>query len=154
MDLTQATGTYSNELKGIVSQQRAAVDLQHCIGKLLLDQSVELVLFRNHLVNVNTSEILCLYGYAEQVVGSPMLSFDSTELAGLLCTKLLAPAKIDLGKLVAERLNGVRSKETSIRLACTPAHVYNVRSRIRGKLNLEADTQLDRHQQRLLTLRE
>lgn len=55
MDLTQATETYSNELEGFVSQQRAAVDLQHCIGKLLLDQSVELVLFRNHLVNVNTS---------------------------------------------------------------------------------------------------
>lgn len=104
MDLTQATETYSNELEGFVSQQRAAVDLQHCIGKLLLDQSVELVLFRNHLVNVNTSEILRLHGYAAQVVGQPISVFDSAELAALLCTMELAPAKIDLGKLAAEWL--------------------------------------------------
>ena len=104
MDFSNASETYSNELEGFVSQQRAAVDLQHSIGKLLLDKSVELVLFRNHLANVTTSEILRLHTYAANVVGQPISVFDSAELAGLLHTMELAPAKIDLGKLASEWL--------------------------------------------------
>ena len=40
MDVSNAAETYSHELEGFVSQQRAAVDLQHSIGKLLLDHSI------------------------------------------------------------------------------------------------------------------
>jgi glyceraldehyde 3-phosphate dehydrogenase len=107
MDFSQASETYSNELSGFVSKQRAAVDLQHSIGQLMLDKSVELVLFRNHLVNVNTSEILRLHNYAAQVVGQPISVFDSAEIAGLLGEMELAPAKIDIGKLASEwRMEG------------------------------------------------
>ena len=69
---------------------------------------------------------------------------------------MLAPYKLSASEMdvVAAMVDGLNAEETAIRLACTPAHVYNVRSRIRGKLNLDADTQLDRHLQRLLTLRE
>ncbi|MDC3397381.1 glyceraldehyde-3-phosphate dehydrogenase, partial [Flavobacteriales bacterium] len=84
MDVSNAAETYSHELEGFVSQQRAAVDLQHSIGKLLLDHSIELVLFRNHLVNVSTSEILRLHAYAAKVVGESISVFDSAELAELL----------------------------------------------------------------------
>lgn len=68
----------------------------------------------------------------------------------------LAPYKLSASEMevVAAMVDGLNAEETAIRLACTPAHVYNVRSRIRGKLNLDADTQLDRHLQRLLPLRE
>ncbi|MGB2470575.1 MAG: glyceraldehyde-3-phosphate dehydrogenase, partial [Flavobacteriales bacterium] len=74
----------------------------HSIGKLLLDHSIELVLFRNHLVNVSTSEILRLHAYAAKVVGESISVFDSAELAELLHGMKLAPAKIDIGKLSAE----------------------------------------------------
>ena len=102
MDVSNAAETYSHELEGFVSQQRAAVDLQHSIGKLLLDHSIELVLFRNHLANVSTSDILRLHAYAAQVVGESISVFDSAELAELLHGMKLAPAKIDIGKLSAE----------------------------------------------------
>ena len=102
MDVSKAAETYSHELEGFVSQQRAAVDLQHSIGKLLLDHSIELVLFRNHLANVSTSDILRLHAYAAQVVGESISVFDSAKLAELLHGMKLAPAKIDIGKLSAE----------------------------------------------------
>ena len=118
MDFSQASETYSNELSGFVSMQRAAVDLQHSIGQLMLDKSVELVLFRNHLVNVNTSEILRLHNYAAQVVGQPISVFDSAEIAGLLSEMELAPAKIDIGKLASEwRVEGEKFASKSAFLA-------------------------------------
>lgn len=104
MAVSTASQTYSNELEVFVNQQRAAVDLQHCIGKLLLEKSIELVLFRNHLVNVNTSDILRLHSYAAEVVGKPISVFDSAELADHIYQMDLAPAKIDIGKLSAEWL--------------------------------------------------
>ena len=61
-----------------------------------------MVLFRNHLVNVSTSEILRLHAYAAKVVGESISVFDSAELAELLHGMKLAPAKIDIGKLSAE----------------------------------------------------
>lgn len=102
MNSSKAAEAYSHELEDFLSQQRAAVDLQHSIGKLLLDQSIELVLFRNHLVNVSTTEILRLHTYAAKVVGSAISVFDSAELAELLHSMKLAPAKIDIGRLSAE----------------------------------------------------
>ena len=104
MAVSTASQTYSNELEVFVNQQRAAVDLQHCIGKLLLEKSIELVLFRNHLVDVNTSDILRLHSYAAEVVGKPISVFDSAELADHIYQMDLAPAKIDIGKLSAEWL--------------------------------------------------
>lgn len=104
MATTTVSQTYSNELEVFVNQQRAAVDLQHCIGKLLFEKSIELVLFRNHLVDVSTSEILRLHSYAAEVVGKAISVFDSAEIADQLFQMDLAPAKIDIGKLSSEWL--------------------------------------------------
>lgn len=104
MAVPTVSQTYSNELDVYVNQQRAAVDLQHCIGKLLFEKSIELVLFRNHLVDVSNTEILRLHGYAAEVIGKPISVFDSAELAAKLYEMDLAPAKIDIGKLAAEWL--------------------------------------------------
>lgn len=94
--------TYSNELKVFVDQERAAVELQHSIGILLFEKSIELVLFRNHLVDCNVSDLLRLHQYAEGVVGKPISIFDSAELAKEVYEMDLAPAKIDIGKLANE----------------------------------------------------
>jgi glyceraldehyde 3-phosphate dehydrogenase len=94
--------TYSNELNVYVNQERAAVDLAHMVGKLLFDKSVELVLFRNHLLDTRITEILRLHRYAAEVVGKPISIFDSAELANALYNMDLAPAKIDIGKLASE----------------------------------------------------
>lgn len=96
--------TYSNELKVYVNQERAAVDLLHFTGKLQFEKSIELVLFRNHLVDSKITEALRLHNYAAEVVGKPISVFDTAELAKDIYEMDLAPAKIDIGKLASEWL--------------------------------------------------
>ncbi len=104
MSNTMLNETYSNELQVYVNQERAAVDLLNSIGKLLFDKSIELVIFRNHLVDTNISEILRLHRYAAEVVNKPISVFDSADIARALYEMNLAPAKIDIGKLASEWL--------------------------------------------------
>ena len=95
---------YSNELKVYVNQEKAAVDLLNSVGKLMFEKSIELVLFRNHLVDVNATEIMRLHKYAGEVVGKPISIFDTADIARALYELELAPAKIDIGKLASEWL--------------------------------------------------
>jgi len=94
--------SYSNELNAYIDQEKAAVELMHSIGKLLFEKNIELVLFRNHLVDKNISEILNLHKYAAKVVESPINVVDSAELASGIYNMDIAPAKIDIGKLASE----------------------------------------------------
>lgn len=104
MASTALNETYSNELKVYVNQEKAAVDLLNSIGKLMFDKSIELVIFRNHLVDTNVSEILRLHRYAAEVVGKSISVFDTADIARKLYELDLAPAKIDVGKLASEWL--------------------------------------------------
>lgn len=101
---TVAPDTYSNELKVYVNQEKAAVELLSNVGRLLFDKSIELVLFRNHLVDINATEALRLHKYAAEVVGKPISVFDTSDLARNLFEMDLAPAKIDIGKLASDWL--------------------------------------------------
>ena len=94
--------SYSNELNAYIDQEKAAIELMHSIGKLLFEKNIELVLFRNHLVDKNISEILNLHKYAAKVVESPINVVDSAELASEIYNMDIAPAKIDIGKLASE----------------------------------------------------
>ncbi|MCB0762859.1 MAG: glyceraldehyde-3-phosphate dehydrogenase [Flavobacteriales bacterium] len=94
--------TYNNELESYVNQERAVIDLQNSIGKLLFEKSIELVLFRNHMVDCSITDILRLHRYAGEVVGKPVSVFDSADLARELLAMDLAPSKIDIGKLANE----------------------------------------------------
>ncbi|RMG82847.1 MAG: glyceraldehyde-3-phosphate dehydrogenase [Bacteroidetes bacterium] len=99
-----AQNHYETQLKEWINKEKAAVDLIRSIGKLLYDKSVELVLFRNHLVDQSVSEILQLHQYAKNVVNKPISIFDTAELAQILEKITLPPAKIDIGLLAAEWL--------------------------------------------------
>lgn len=100
-----APDTYSNELQVYVNQEKAAVDLISSVGKLLFEKSIELVLFRNHMVDISASEIMRLHKYAAEVVVKPISIFDTADLARGLYAMELAPAKIDIGKLASEWLS-------------------------------------------------
>jgi len=100
---TSASKTgYEAGLNDYVNQERAAVDLINSVGNLMYDKGVELVLFRNHLVNVTISEIINLIGYAKDVVKKPIDLFTSAEIAKAMYKLDLAPSKIDIGKLTKE----------------------------------------------------
>ncbi|MCC5922145.1 MAG: glyceraldehyde-3-phosphate dehydrogenase [Crocinitomicaceae bacterium] len=95
---------YEVQLDAHVKRERAAVKLASKTGQLLYDHGVELVLFRNHLVNLSVSEILNLHEYAAKVVNKPIDVFTTSTLAEELLKMDLAPSKIDIGKLTFEYL--------------------------------------------------
>lgn len=100
--LSKGRATYNQELELWIKKEKAAVELISAVGNLLYDYSVELVLFRNHLVNKSVTEVLALHRYAAEVVEKPIDVFATSELARTLLEMDLAPAKIDIGRLTAE----------------------------------------------------
>jgi len=93
---------YEKELNNYVKNERAAVKLARYVGELLFDQGIELVLFRNHLVDITTSEIINLHDYAKKVVGKQIYVTTTSVLAEEIFNLNMAPAKIDIGKLAYE----------------------------------------------------
>lgn len=93
---------YESKLKSHIERERAAVNLSSKVGELLYDKGIELVLFRNHLLDITISEVLNLHEYSRTVVNKPVDIFTTSELANELLKLDLAPAKIDIGKLASE----------------------------------------------------
>jgi|TARA_R110000737_G_scaffold182215_1_gene205551 glyceraldehyde 3-phosphate dehydrogenase len=95
---------YEKELDSHVKRERAAVKLASKVGELLYDKGIELVLFRNHLLDTTISEILNLHKYSRTVVNKPIDVFTTSELAEELLQMDLRPSKLDIGKLGNEWL--------------------------------------------------
>src|SRR5690554_1212752 len=80
-DLLRAgRATYDKELDTWLRKEKAAVGLINAVGNLLYDKAVELVLFRNHLVDLGVSEVLKLHKYAEDVVQKHITVFQTAEV--------------------------------------------------------------------------
>ncbi|MEQ8323860.1 MAG: glyceraldehyde-3-phosphate dehydrogenase [Vicingaceae bacterium] len=94
--------TYGEAFNEYISQERAAVDLISSVGHLMYSKSVELVLFRNPLVDKSISEVLGLHRYADEIVNKPISVYDSSELARELMNLEIAPSKLDIGRLSSE----------------------------------------------------
>ena len=106
--VNKANENYNTTLNDYVENERAAIDLIAAVGRLMYEKQVELVLFRNHLLDQSSSEIMRLHKYAAGVVGKPIKVQHTSELAKILSSMDLAPAKIDIGKLSYEY--GLESK--------------------------------------------
>ncbi len=94
--------TYEKELSFQADRRRATVEFIKIVSDLWYDKSIELVLFRNQLIDRNVSEILSLHEYAVEFVQKPISIFDSVDIAQAIKTLKLPPAKIDIGKLTYE----------------------------------------------------
>ena len=95
-------GTYENELAFQADRRKATVEFIKIVSDLWYDKSIELVLFRNQLIDRNVSQILNLHEYAGEFVQKPISIFDSVEIAQAIQTLDLPPAKLDIGKLTYE----------------------------------------------------
>ncbi len=93
---------YEKELSFQADRRRAGVDLIKFISDLWYDKSIELVLFRNQLIDKNVSDIMNLHEYAGEFVGKPISIFDSVEIAEAIFSLDLPPSKLDIGKLTFE----------------------------------------------------
>ncbi len=94
--------TYEKELAFQTDRRRAAVAFIKAVSDLWYDRSIELVLFRNQLIDRNVSQIINLHEYAGEFVQKPISVFDSVEIAQAILSIDLPPAKLDIGKLTYE----------------------------------------------------
>ncbi|KGO89638.1 glyceraldehyde-3-phosphate dehydrogenase [Flavobacterium suncheonense] len=93
---------YEKELAFQADRRRAGVELIKIISDLWYDKSIELVLFRNQLIDRNVSDIINLHEYAVEFVQKPINVFDSVEIARAIQALDLPPSRIDIGKLTYE----------------------------------------------------
>ena len=93
---------YEKELAFQADRRKAGVEFIKIISDLWYDKSIELVLFRNQLIDKNVSEIINLHEYAGAFVGKPINVFDSVEIASAIIDLDLPPSRIDIGKLTYE----------------------------------------------------
>jgi glyceraldehyde 3-phosphate dehydrogenase len=100
--MSNQVDTYEKELAFQTDRRRAAVAFIKAVSDLWYDRSIELVLFRNQLIDRNVSEIINLHEYAGEFVQKPISVFDSVEIAQAILTLDLPPSKLDIGKLTYE----------------------------------------------------
>ena len=72
---------YQSQLNEWISHEKAAIDLISAVGKLWFEKSIELILFRNQLVDRSASEIMNLHMYAKNIVKKPITVYDTVTLA-------------------------------------------------------------------------
>ncbi|HLV50849.1 MAG TPA: glyceraldehyde-3-phosphate dehydrogenase [Flavobacterium sp.] len=93
---------YEKELAFQADRRKACVELIKIVNDLWYDKSIELVIFRNQLLDRSVSDLINLHEYAARFVVKPINVFDTVEIAQAILTSDLPPARIDLGKLTYE----------------------------------------------------
>jgi len=81
METIAKNNAYESQLNGWIKEEKAAIDLISAIGKLWFDKSIELILFRNQLVDRSASEIINLHHYAKDIVKKQIDVKDTVALA-------------------------------------------------------------------------
>lgn len=97
--------SFDAEIKSYREQQNAAVELIQIISNLWYNQAVELILFREQLVDEKVSVILNHLRETTILTGNTMTIFDLLAVARVLEKSALAPARIDIGQLAAKVTN-------------------------------------------------
>jgi glyceraldehyde 3-phosphate dehydrogenase len=100
--MSKPTNSFEAELSVWIEQEKAAIELIKYIGQFWYEKSIELVLFRNQLIDRSVSEILGFHSYSNSVVKKPITISDTLSLTKELANLNLAPARIDIGKLAFE----------------------------------------------------
>ena len=72
---------YEKEVALQAKTRRATIEFINIVNDLWYDKSIELVLFRNTLVDKRASEILNLINYAKEFVGKPISVYDALDIA-------------------------------------------------------------------------
>ena len=92
---------FESQLQTWIDQEKAAIDFIGVLGTLWFEKSVELVIFRNQLVDRSASEIMALHQYSKDIVKKPISIADTLALAKAMLNFEMVPSRIDIGKLVA-----------------------------------------------------
>lgn len=93
---------YEKEVATQAQVRRATVEFINIVNDLWYDKSIELVLFRNPLVDKRASEVLNLINYAKEFVAKPISIQDALAIAKAIQSIDLPASKLDIGKLAYE----------------------------------------------------
>ena len=94
--------SYETELTYQADRRKAGVEFIKIVSDLWYDKSIELILFRNQLIDRSVSDIINLHEYAGEFVQKPINVFDSVKIARAIQETDLPPSRIDIGKLTYE----------------------------------------------------
>ena len=93
---------YEEEVLSQAKTRRATVEFITIVNDLWYDKSIELVLFRNPLIDKRANEVLNLINYAKEFVNKPISIHDVLDIAKAIRQIDLPSAKLDIGKLAYE----------------------------------------------------
>lgn len=96
---------YEQQLQTWIEDEKAALELIAVVGKLWFDHAIELIIFRNQMVDRSASELLQLHHYAREVVRHPLGIHDTLALAKAIYDNRLAPSRLDIGRIGVEWLD-------------------------------------------------
>lgn len=96
------SSSYENKLDDWINQEKSGVNLLNSVGTLMYDKGIELILFRNQLLEIGVSELMNLFSYANKIVGRKTNVETATSIAEKMQQMDLAPSKIDIGLLTAQ----------------------------------------------------
>ncbi len=94
--------SYEKELAFQADRRKATTEFIKIISDLWYDKAIEVVLFKNQIIDKNVSDIINLHEYAGEFVQKPISIFDSVEILRAINDLNLPPAKLDIGKLTFE----------------------------------------------------
>jgi glyceraldehyde 3-phosphate dehydrogenase len=102
--ITKILDKYENELNSWVEKEKKAVDLNHVIGKLWFDRSIELVFFHKPLFDIGSTKVLAHHQHAKKITKKDISVFVTLTLAHAIAKSNIAPSRIDIGRLASEWL--------------------------------------------------
>ena len=105
-----ANAAYETQLNDWIVQEKAAIELIGTIGKLWFERSIELILFRNQLVDRSVSEIMNLHLYAKNIVKKTISVNDTLAIATEIMNADICPSRVDIGKLAFEFQQEISSR--------------------------------------------
>ena len=93
---------YENELSLEAKSRKITTEFINIVHDLWYEKSIELVIFRNSLIDKRASEVLNLVSYAKKFINKPISISDILEISQYIRELDLPPSKLDIGKLVYE----------------------------------------------------
>ena len=97
--------SYDQQLASFNEMSKKVVEFIKIVSDLWYDQSVELVIFRNQLVDKNVSDIVNLHQYAEEFVEKKISIDDTLAIAKAISEAKLPASRLDVGKLAKEYIS-------------------------------------------------
>ncbi|MCD4665121.1 MAG: glyceraldehyde-3-phosphate dehydrogenase [Bacteroidales bacterium] len=99
---SKETVAYENSIKEWFDDEKAGNEFIDVLGKLFYDKSIELIFFRNQLIDRSASVILFKHSYALTVIEKKLKIQDSLLLAKEIMKLDMPPTKLDIGRLNQE----------------------------------------------------